>query len=76
VLLLAAPAVAGLLAYQHRLPGWIRVPSLVALAVIGFTIYDVMGRDAYRAFMMASGVTVCVMVVLGALAVLRSREVV
>jgi hypothetical protein len=76
VLLLAAPAVVGLLVYQRRLPGWIRAPSLVALAVIGLTIYDVMGRDAYRAFMMASGLTICVMVVLGALAVLRLREVV
>ena len=33
VLLLAAPAVAGLLAYQHTLPAWIRLPSLAALAV-------------------------------------------
>ena len=76
VLLLAAPAVAGLLAYQHTLPAWIRLPSLAALAVIGLTIYDVIGRDFYHGFMMASGVTVCVMVVLGALAVLRSRAVV
>jgi hypothetical protein len=45
------------------------------MAVIGLTIYDVMGRTAYHAFMMASGITLCTFVLIAALAGLRARQV-
>ena len=46
----------------------------VNLAVIGFSIYDVMGRTAYQAFMNASVLTVCFAIVVAYLAYARAAR--
>jgi hypothetical protein len=73
VLLLAAPAVVGLITHLRDLPRWCGVLTAVAMAGIGLSIYDVMGRTAYHAFMMASGITLCTFVLIAALVALRAR---
>jgi uncharacterized membrane-anchored protein len=75
VLLIATPAVMLVVAHEHRLPPWLRWLTVAALATIGLTIYDLMGRAAYQAFMNASGITICFFVVIAALAILRARHV-
>ena len=75
VLLVATPAVMFVLAFAHRLPPAVRWATLAALGVAGLTIYDLMGRQAYHAFMNASGVTICFLVVIGALTMVRLRRV-
>ncbi len=75
-LLTATPAVMCLVNYSDRLPPILRRVTVVALAVIGLSIYDLMGRAAYTAFMQASGVTVAFFVVIAALVTLRRRQVV
>jgi hypothetical protein len=74
VLLLATPGVVCLVTFSERLDPWMRAVTWVAMAVIGLTLYDVIGRDAYRAFMMMSGVTVCTLALLAAMATLRVRR--
>jgi hypothetical protein len=49
--------------------------ALAALATIGLSVYDLIGRSAYTAFMAASIVTVCYFVVTGALCALRARRI-
>lgn len=75
-LLTATPAVMCLVNYSDRLPALLRAVTIAALAVIGLSIYDLMGRAAYAAFMQASGVTIAFFVVIAALVVLRRRQVV
>ena len=74
-LLVSTVAVVYLVNYNDRLPQAIRVPMLAALAVIGLTIYDVVGRSAYQAFMRHSGITLCYFVVIAALMELRRRRI-
>ena len=73
VFLIATPAVMFVLNGYRDLPASIRVMSAAALILIGFTLYDVMGRAAYAKFMMLSVVTVCFVAVVAALATLRVR---
>ena len=73
VLLLAAPAVVCLIAHARDLARPVGVLVAAAMAVIGLTLYDVMGRTAYHAFMMASGITLCTFVLIAALMTLRAR---
>jgi len=75
VLLLATPAVVYVVACEVRLPPVVRWITFAALVTIGTTIYDLMGRTAYHAFMNASGITLCFFVVIAALLVLRWRAV-
>ena len=75
VLLLAAPAVACLIANVRELPRWGGAVVAVAMATIGLTLYDVMGRTAYHAFMMASGITLCTFVLIAGLVGLRLRRI-
>ena len=75
VFLLSAPAVAYLANYEDRLPRAVRVLAIAALAAIGLSLFDVMGRSAYRAFMEASMITWLYIVVVAALAALRLRKV-
>jgi hypothetical protein len=75
VLLVATPAVVYLVNYEDRLPRGFRLPMLVTLGIIAFTIFDLMGRDAYAAFMRMSGITLCFFVVVAALAALRQRRI-
>lgn len=72
VLLLATPAVMLIVDRWHELGrGW-RLLAAAGLAGVGLTIYDLLGRELYGAFMAASGVTVAVLTgVLPVLARLR-----
>ena len=73
--LLSTPAVMYLLNYERDLPTPGRVVVWLALATIAFSIYDVMGRRAYAAFMAWSIVSVCYLAVVGVLVALRLRRV-
>ena len=75
VLLLAAPAVVALITHLRDQPRWLAGATALAMAVIGLTVYDVMGRSAYHAFMMASGITLCTFVLLAGLVGLRARRI-
>jgi len=75
VFLLSTPAAALLINYEDRLPGAMRALTLAALAVIGLSLFDVMGRAAYRAFMEASMITWLFLVVIAAIVVLRVRKI-
>ena len=75
VLLLATPAVAFLVNYADRLPGPLRGATAVAVAIAAFSLFDIMGRRAYSAFMSLSIITLCFLVVIGALYALRVRRV-
>ena len=74
VLLVSTPAVMLLL---DRL-GEFRVPAQVllglCLAVAGLTFWDVVGREAYRVFMVASVITFCALVEIGMILALRVRR--
>ena len=73
VLLVSTPAVLCLVNFEQALPmGW-RVLTWVALVLTGLTFYDVMGREAYHAFLGLSGLTLCTFVMAGALVELRRR---
>lgn len=70
-LLSSTPAVLLLLSrYRSLQPGW-QVASAIALAGLALSAFDVMGREGYAAFMALSVISVCAMVVIGALARLR-----
>ena len=75
VLLLSTPAVMYVLNYRRELPPGLRVAALAALATVAFSLYDVMGRDAYARFMSLSIITVCYLIVTAALVALRMRRV-
>ena len=51
------------------------IAALGAIAIVALTIYDLVGRDFYAAFMQLSIVTVCVVIEVAALAALRFRRV-
>jgi hypothetical protein len=74
VLLVSTPAVMLLLdrLEEFRVP-W-RVLLAVCLAVAGLTFWDLMGRELYRAFMMASVVSFCALVQIGMALQLRLRQ--
>jgi hypothetical protein len=75
VLLTSTPAVMYLVNYEGDLPRPVRAGSLAALALVGFSLYDVMGRRAYAAFMSLSLITVCYFVIVAALVTLRVRRI-
>jgi hypothetical protein len=74
VLLLSTPAVVYLANYEDRLPRILRVMTIIALAAIGLSVFDLIGRTMYRTFMQASGISLCFFVVIAALCVLRRRR--
>jgi len=75
VFLLSTPAVMLLLNYDDQLPRVARIATRVALATIALSVYDIMGRTAYRIFMSLSLITVCYFMVVAALYTLRRRGV-
>jgi alpha-1,2-mannosyltransferase len=75
VFLIATPAVVYLANYDRDLPSALRVATWIALAIVAFTLYDVLGRRLYGRFMAWSVISVCYLVVIGALAALRARRV-
>ena len=74
VFLVATPAVVFLANYQDDLPPAVRWMTVAAIAIVAFSLYDVMGRRAYAAFMSVSAISVCFLGVVAALAVLRLRR--
>ena len=75
VLLIATPGVMLLIDRTGALPRELRYATIAAIAVVGLTVYDLVGRDVYAAFMQLSVVTISVIVELAALATLRFRRV-
>lgn len=74
VFLLSAPAIACLTNNANRLPRGMRLAAAAAVAAIGLSLFDLMGRAAYRAFMEASMITWLYLVVIAALVTLRVRK--
>jgi hypothetical protein len=73
VLLLATPAVVCLLDRWPELSRPWRVFSIAVLAIMGLTIFDLMGRTLYARFMALSIVTVCALGVAVALSHVRRK---
>ena len=75
VFLIATPAIVYLIDYDRALPPVMRALSWLALLVVGFSLYDILGRAAYARFMALSVITVCYVAIVAALAVLRKQRV-
>lgn len=75
VFLASTPAVMYLVNYERALEGPLRIATIAALALVAFSVYDVMGRRAYGMFMALSLITVCYLVIVSALVALRVRRV-
>jgi Glycosyltransferase family 87 len=75
VFLIATPAIVYLANYEDLLPRPLRVVTIAAVAAIGFSLFDVMGRAAYSTFMRLSIISLCFFVVLAALSTLRLRKI-
>jgi hypothetical protein len=75
VFLLSTPAVIYLANYEDRLPRLLRAITIVAIATVGLTVFDLVGRTVYLAFMRLSGVPLCFFVVITALCTLRRQGI-
>lgn len=75
VFLVSTPAIALLANYDRELPKVLRVAAWAAIATIGLSLYDVLGRQVYRTFMDWSVITICFLIVIAGLATLRLRRV-
>jgi len=73
VLLLGTPAVICVIDRWRELRTPWRVASGLALGVMGFSMFDLMGRAAYAQFMALSVVSVCAVVIAATLAQIRLR---
>ncbi|HEY7058918.1 MAG TPA: glycosyltransferase family 87 protein [Vicinamibacterales bacterium] len=74
VFLIATPAVMLIIDNLHQLPPGLRLATAAAIAIAGLSIYDLVGRDAYAAFMASSAITICFLVEVAALVTLRFRR--
>jgi hypothetical protein len=74
VFLVATPAVALFANHDRDLPGTLRWPTWLALFVIGLSLYDLLGRERYSVFMSWSVITVCFILLVLSLGVLRARR--
>jgi alpha-1,2-mannosyltransferase len=75
VFLVSTPAIALLVNYEAQLPSPVRVLAAAAILTIGLSLYDVMGRAHYATFMSMSFITLCFLIVVGALTSLRLRRI-
>jgi hypothetical protein len=75
VLMLATPVVLCLVDRMHAIPGMWRALGWSAIAVMSFTIFDLVGRTIYTTFMAISIVTVAALVQAGVLARLRWQRI-
>jgi hypothetical protein len=75
VLLIATPAVVYLANYLDRLPRPLRAMTVVAGLTIGLSLFDIMGRAAYAAFMGMALISICALVLVAALTTLRLKAV-
>ena len=76
VLLISTPAVMLLLDNLTALPRGLRMATGAAIAIAAFAIYDLIGREAYAAFMQLSIITICAIIEAAALVTLRFRRVI
>jgi hypothetical protein len=74
VFLIGTPGVMLLLNDGASLPRGLRVTAFAAIAIVGLTVYDLVGRDVYSAFMQLSVITLCAVVEVAALAALRFKR--
>jgi hypothetical protein len=74
VFLISTPAIVYVANHEDELPGALRIGALTALAVIGLSLFDVLGRRGYAQFMALSIITLCYFVVVAALCALRVRR--
>ena len=74
VFLIGTPAVMLLVNDLPSLPRGLRVATIVAIAAVALSIFDVMGRTAYSLFMRLSLITVFVVIEVAALITLRFRR--
>jgi len=74
VLLLSTPAVMLVIDRLALMAVSIRATAITALAIIAFSIFDVMGRHAYAQFMSLSAISVCALTLVASLAYLRFRR--
>jgi alpha-1,2-mannosyltransferase len=75
VFLVATPAVVLFANHDDQLPPLLRWTTWAALAVIGLSLFDVMGRQRYATFMSWSVITWCFIVLAAALTAVRLRRV-
>jgi Glycosyltransferase family 87 len=74
VLLIGTPAVMLLVDNLRSLPRGLKAATVVAIAVVALSLFDVMGRAAYSVFMQLSLITVLVVIEIAALITLRFRR--
>jgi hypothetical protein len=74
VFLIATPAVMLLIDETESLPRELRYATIAAIAIVALSVFDLMGREAYSAFMQLSLITVLVLVECAALVTLRFRR--
>ena len=74
ILVVCTPAFVCLANYIDQLPRALRLLSVVAIAAIGLTLFDLLGRTAYYALIRLSVVTLGLLVVIAMLGVLRVRK--
>ena len=75
VLLIATPAIIYLANYVEAIPRPMRALTVIAALTIGLSLFDLMGRAAYAAFMGAAVISVAALVLVTALVTLRVRAV-
>jgi hypothetical protein len=75
VFLIATPAIVYIINYEDLLPLPLRVLTGATLVTIGLSLFDVMGRTAYYAFMRLSGISICFGIVIGIMCVIRARRI-
>jgi uncharacterized membrane protein len=75
VFLVSTPAIMFLVNYDDLHSRRSQLVIRIALAAIGLSLYDIMGRAAYGRFMSLSIITLCYLVVVGGLWGLRRRRI-
>lgn len=75
VLLLAAPAIVLLANERDRLSPALRTAAIIAALTMGLSVFDLMGRSAYAAFMQLAPISVCASVLYASLYVMRVRKI-
>src|SRR5262249_14594675 len=74
-LLTSMPAVLVLINEFTYLPIGLQLLSGTGLAVLALSVFDVMGRRAYAAFMSVSSITVCMLAILSSVVYIRFRRI-
>lgn len=75
VLLVSTPAVVLVINRFGDMPPAVRAASVVAVVVMAFSVFDLMGRQAYAQFMALSTITICALVLFAALASMRWKAI-